>query len=401
MRSRRLVTTLLVGPCVLLVSAAVMSLVSIGHPVPVTYGTLPGQAVFALGLCSYPVVGWLIAGRDPRNRIAWLFFLIGSIGGFHLFSATYAQLATDVFDLPLGVHAAWVGNWGWVGWLGVIGTLVAPLVPDGRPVSRRLWPVIVLVAVGLVAGAVAEAISVGPLEVDPRYNNPFGVDTPLVGVLEAGLFAIPLGVLIGVISLIIRYRRGDEIVRLQLRWLILAISAVGVGFVIVLVPGSAWSDASLVDALPTRIFQDVVTAGWSLIAIAVGVAVLRYRLYAVDLVINKALVYGSLTAILVAVYLGVVVALQFVLSPVAGEGELAVAGSTLVVAALFRPLRRRLQAFIDRRFYRARYDAERLVDAFASRMRQQVDLGGITTELEASVRTAVHPTSASVWLRPR
>ncbi len=378
-----------------------MAIVSIGHPVPVTYGTQPGQAVFALGLCSYPVVGWLIARRDPRNRIAWLFFLIGLMGGFHLSSATYGQLATDVFDLPFAVQAAWVGNWGWVGWIGVIGTLVAPLFPAGRPVTRRLWPVIFLVAVGLVAGAVAEAIAPGPLEVDPRYNNPFGVDTPVVGALEAGLFAIPLGVLIGVISLIIRYRRGDEIVRLQLRWLILAISAVGTGFVIVLLPGSAWSDATLVDTLPTRIFQDVVTAGWSFIAIAVGIAVLRYRLYAVDVVINRALVYAAITVLLGGTYFLAVFLLQTVLAPLAGGTDIAVAVSTLLVAALFRPVRRRVQSVVDRRFYRTRYNAQLLLEGFASRLRRQIDLDGVVTEMRSAVREAVAPARADVWIFPR
>jgi hypothetical protein len=144
-----------------------------------------------------------------------------------------------------------------------------------------------------------------------------------------------------------------------------------------------------------------VTAGWSLIAIAVGIAVLRYRLYAVDVVINRALVYAAITVLLGGTYFLAVFLLQTVLAPLAGGTDIAVAVSTLLVAALFRPMRRRVQSVVDRRFYRTRYNAQLLLEGFASRLRRQIDLDGVVTEMRSAVREAVAPARADVWIFPR
>jgi hypothetical protein len=396
---RAVATAMLVGGCGLLLTTSALNLTSMAAEIEVTWGTQIGGAVWSIALLAFPVVGWIVVRRHGENLIGWLLLWVGLAAGIDFLSAGYGVLAMRPGSgLPFAPQVANVGTWGWMLYISTVGVFVTHLFPTGRPLSRRwgrwLW---VLVAL-LLAAAVGSALQPGGLEVDPDITNPFGVDHPIVGFLQVGMVALPLGVISGVVSVALRYRRADPIERAQLRWFVAAATLVAVGFVPVMVLSSMAPDGAF--PLWLGVFQDVVNTLWSGIAVAVGVAIFRYRLYAVDVVINRALVYGSLTAILAGVYLMAVVAFQAVL-PFGGEGQLAVAVSTLVVAVLFGPLRRRIQSFIDRRFYRARYDAQQLAASFAARMRRQIDLDDIAAELEAAVRSAVQPASASVWLRPR
>jgi hypothetical protein len=335
----------------------------------------------------YAPVGFAIARREPANPIGWLF--LGTAPIFALFSITsgYVELALyGGHGLPLGV---WVG---WTGWTFVIPvfltpTLVVQLFPDGRPVSPRwrigLW----LAVVAATAEALRAAFEPGPME-PSSIENPAGVEG-----FPSGLAGLPLGpVAVGVVlaSVAVRFRRSHGVERQQLKWLAYA-GAVMLGSLFL---------ANAVE--PHRLSGALYALGFLALAflpVAVAVAILRYRLYEIDRVISRTLVYGSVTVVLGAAYVGLVLAGQALFSSVAGGGDLAIAVSTLVVAALFLPLRSRVQRLVDRRFYRRRYDAARTLDSFGSRLREQVELDGLRNDLDAAVRETMQPAHVSLWLR--
>lgn len=392
---RRVATWMLVAACILLASAALIALVSLGRPTAVTFGTQIGAAVWITALTTYPVMGWLIVRREPSHRIGWLLLWIGVAAGFHLSATYYGAFALAAPDpSPGGVVAAWVGNWGWITWIGAIGVFLPSLFPDGRLPSPRWRPLLAVAGAAVVCGIVGEALD-ATLEVDPRFANPFAVDSPVTAALSAGVSAVPFGVLLGAIALTVRYRRAGSATRAQLRWFLFAVVVVTASFPLVfLVPGGGTSAP-----LGSRIVQDGVNLLWCAAGAGIGVAVLRYRLYAIDAVINRTLVYGTLTGLLLAAYGGTVFVLQFVLSPLTRGRDIAVAASTLVVFGLFGPLRRRVQTLIDRRFYRSRYDAARLLEGFTARLRRDINLESIVDELRGTAGAAVQPASVSVWLR--
>ncbi len=397
---RGVATAMLVGGCILLLTTGVLSLTSVGAEVEVTWGTQVGGAVWSIALLAFPIVGWIVVRRHPSNLIGWLMLWVGLSAGVDFLSAGYSARAMEPGSgLPLGAEIGNIGNWGWMLYIATVGIFITHLFPTGRPLSRRwgrwLWVLLGL----LVAATVSSALQPGGLEVDPDVTNPFGVDHPIIGFLQVGLFALPLGVISGAVSVALRYRRAEAVERAQLRWFLAAASLLAAGFVPVMVLSSTAPDGAF--PLWLGIFQDIVNTLWSAVAVAIGIAIFRYRLYAVDVVINRALVYGSLSAALAGAYVGASVIFQPLLRPLAGEGELAVAASTLVVAVLFFPLRRRIQSVIDRRFYRSRYDAQVLVDTFAGRLRERIDPDAIASELATVARAAVQPASLSVWLRPR
>ncbi len=275
-----------------------------------------------------------------------------------------------------------MGNWIWVlGHAGVVFLLL--LFPTGRPVSRRWRPVVWFAAAVIGALLFVTATLGGPLEAAPRLDNPFGLPTPrfFVMVLIAMILALEV---LGCVSLAVRffYSRGVE--RQQIKWV-------------------AFGAAILAVYLLTNILSPVprwIGALAPAVMIAT-IAVLRHRLYDIDVVINRTLVYGSLTATLVVVYVGSVVLLQSLFRAVTGqESQLAVVASTLAIAALFHPLRRRIQAFIDRRFYRRKYDAARVLASFGATLRDEVDLDTLSSELVTVVEETIQPSHVSLWLRP-
>ena len=361
--------------------------------------------VLTLGFfVSYAAVGAYLVFRRPRNAIGWLLLAIG-FG----FVGTSTPPGFDVAALVRGTGTArdlvvaWLNSW--IGTAGFVGFLALTILfPSGRlPSGRWHRPAMVVLAIGvsaIVLGATAPTITFSPngdLN-DITLQNPAAIlpglpiwDLTLLS--NSIVIAIPLMV-IGVISMIVRYRRSTGTLRLQLRWLVAAaafmVGAVLFGLGTLLVVGSsalfAWIPAIV--AYPT-------------IPIAIGIAVLRYRLYEIDRIVSRTIGYGVVTGMLVIVFGVGVIALEAVLAGVTStQGEtLAVAGSTLVAFALFQPLRRRVQRAVDRRFDRSRYDGERTSAAFSERLRNEVDLTTVTADLDATVRGVMAPTGLRVWLR--
>ena len=341
---------------------------------------------------TFATLGALIVSRRPGNVIGWIFLVCGVVSGAQLFSgqyATVALLSEGPSQLPGGAVAGWLSSL-------VQSSLVATvlflllLFPTGRLLSPRWRPFALFAGATVVIWVASSALRPGPLEEFASTRNPFGVEAAatFVDLLEAiggwmGLACVSAAVL----SLIVRFYRssGDE--RLQLKWFVYAAT---LGFLAIVLGGETSVAGTLV---------------WTIaplsLPVAAGIAILRYRLYDIDLLINRTLVYATLTALLVALYLGSVVALQYAFRALAGEeSQLAIVASTLAIAALFNPLRRRIQTFIDRRFYRRKYDAAQILSAFGARLRDEVDLDTLDENLIGVIEDTVQPAHVSLWMRP-
>jgi hypothetical protein len=343
---------------------------------------------------AFPTVGAIIASRRPGNAVGWIFCAIGLCGGASIFFAQYGiyALVTNPGSLPAGAIATWIATWVWLPSVTLTITFLLLIFPHGRLLSPRWRPVAWLAAAVTIAATVLLAIVPWDL-LDPGVpaQNPVGVESlgylgiaPPIPII---LIGIPT-TLLSVASLVLRFRRSRGEERQQLKWFVYAgVLIVGSLFVPLLVPGVA---ASLLQLLVMP-----------LLPVAVGVAILRYRLYEIDLLINRTLVYGALTALLVVVYVGSVVSLQGALRALTGqESQLAVVASTLAVAAIFNPLRRGIQAFVDRRFYRRKYDVAKTLAAFSAKLRDETDLDAVSDDLVGVVRETMQPAHASLWLRP-
>jgi hypothetical protein len=354
---------------------------------------------------AFSAVGAMIASHRPQNPIGWIFCAAALFQGLSICAVEYATytLLTEPGSLPLGAEASWLGQWIWAPGLGLILVYLPLLFPDGRPPSRRWrW-------VGWLGGLSIGLISVmalvllwserGPTLVRPEGPAEEGTSHLLFVVVEYAAFPMMLlAGLAAVTSLFVRFRRarGDE--RQQIKWFACA-SVLTFGFVFV--------SQALSNAEGGLLEAGLAVAGLILvpsIPVATGVAIFKYRLYDIDRLINRALVYGFLTATLVLIYVGVVVVIQVVFRTLAGQQgqqpQLAVVASTLVIAALFNPLRRRVQAFVDRRFYRRKYDARKTLEAFSARLRDETDLEALNAELVGVVRETMQPAHLSMWLRP-
>jgi hypothetical protein len=266
------------------------------------------------------------------------------------------------------------------------------LFPDGRPPTRRWRPVgwLALAAIGLLM--IGYSFAPGALEDYPRVDNPLGVEGGEVfEVLKnVGFPLFALAAVASMAALVTRFRRSRGEERQQLRWM-----AAAAAFVVV-----SWIVTAICDQLLDVDITYLLTVGLLALPAATTIAVLRYRLYDLGLVVNRALVYGALSATLVASYLGGVLLLQFALDPLTEDNGLAIAGSTLAAAAIFRPARARIQAIVDRRFYRRRYDAAQTVESFSARLRDEVELDALSADLRGVVADTVQPTHVSLWLRP-
>jgi hypothetical protein len=345
-------------------------------------------------LLPFSVVGAIIASRQPRNAIGWLFCSVGVTIGLNSFAGDYAEfwLASGFGPDSLGETAAWLSSWLWILLVYVPMSFLLLLFPDGRLPSPRWRPVAWGVALGTAGGVVGYALRAGPLVDFPHIANPYGVDGPVVGVVGVAGSIVAAGSMVAsAVSLIIRLRRAGSVERQQIKWLAyggaVMVGILGAGGLITL-----WS-----------VPASIVVMSVSLLGLPVftGIAIVRHRLYDIDLLINRTLVYGALTAMLVLVYLGGVVLLQYLFRTLAGEeSQLAIVASTLAIAALFEPLRRRVQEFIDRRFYRRKYDARKTLEAFSTKLRDETDLDALNDDLVGVVRDTMQPAYASLWLRP-
>ena len=368
-----------------------------------TTGGLLGQALFLV----FPLVGALIASRRPENPIGWLCLVDGLLWtttNMLDYHSVYGMASPGSVPFPVGL--AGVNHWLWVPTVGLLGTYVFLLFPDGRLPSRRWRPLAWLSGVVIASESLGLMLSPGPLDMPRGIRNPFGLEAaPWVAVAaHATVPLLPLCMLASALSLVMRYRRSRGDVRQQIKWIAFAASLVALTYLIAMVasfihPSEIWFAAGL--PLWLDLIEYAALLSITSVPIAIGFAVLKYRLYDIDLIINRTLVYSSLTAMLVALYFGGVVFLQYVFRVLeGGESQLAVVASTLAIAALFNPLRRRVQEFVDRRFYRRKYDAAKTLEGFSEKLRDETDLERLGEEVVGVVRETMQPKHVSLWLRP-
>jgi hypothetical protein len=367
-----------------------------------TVGNLLGGALFLI----FPLVGALIASRRPRNAIGWILLADGLLWmflGVTDYYGLYGVARPGSVPFPVGV--AGVNNFMWVPAVGLMGTYVFLLFPDGRLPSGRWRPLAWLSGVVILLVSILVGLTPGPLQNLGGVQNPFRlegypwVETTAYLVLPL----LPLCMVASVLSLVLRYRRSRGEQRQQIKWIAFAASVVGFLYLIAMVfafvfPSGGWFQAG--SPLWLDLLGYAALCSFTLVPTAVGFAVLRYRLYEIDIIINRTLVYGSLTISLALVYVGLVVSLQYLFRALTGgDSQLVIVASTLVIAALFNPLRHRTQTFIDRRFYRRKYDATKTLEEFGARLRDETDLDSLREDLVGVVRETVRPAQVSLWLR--
>ena len=370
--------------------------------VVLAWGTIDAVAVVIIGVwfTALAAVAALIAAKQNRNPVGWL--LLGAALLLAIGSLVSAAAQYSVRGDPGSELAEWSG---WLSlWVGTpsAGLLVIALLlfPNGRTLSSR-WRVPIGVTIASSAGMTfGYAVKPGPIDNLPTIDNPLAFEgSGLLADLANGAFSMLVAAagVLALVSLFIRMRRSEGLEQQQLKWFVYGVALFPVFF------GAAVLADTILDAElgPGDHYVDfvLIMIGALLVPISMGVSMLRYRLYEIDLIINRTLVYAILTAILASVYLGIVVLLQQLVATVATDSDIAVAGSTLIVAALFRPLRSQVQGFIDRRFYRRKYDASATLEQFAGRLREEIDLGSLSHELVAVVSTTMQPAHASLWLR--
>ena len=354
---------------------------------------------------GYSVIGAIIASRLPKHPIGWMCCAIGLTGAVEHFSSEYAIYALVAHQQALagGKVMLWMSNWVWILMFGLIVYLIL-LFPNGRlPNSRWRWfawfsVALTLLAATLMAFSPDVALDVLRSSGNPHISflNPLGIEGLPNLYRPVQTLVLAMG-LVGAASVVVGRRGARGIERQQIKWLLYASAIFFVGNVL---KNTVFSPLG---GVPWGLW-----VGYLLVAvgglggpIAIGIAILRYHLYEIDTLINRTLVYGSLTATLVALYFCGIVVLQRLFVLLTGEqSTLAVVASTLLIAALFNPLRRRIQSFIDRRFYRRKYDARKTLEAFSAKLRDKTDLEALNAELAKVVKETMQPTHVSLWLRP-
>jgi hypothetical protein len=360
---------------------------------------------------AFPLVGALIASRRPHNPIGWICLAVGLLWmllGLFDYYGVYGLAKPDTVPFPVVIYA--LAYWLWLPTVGLLAVYLLLLFPDGRLPSRRWRPLAWLSGAVIVLLGVDSVLAPGPLTDLEGVRNPFGLEgAPWLVDAEIVLLLLFVAcILASAVSLILRYRHSGGEVREQIKWIALAGSFAGLlvfltivlGLLIVPEEFMRGSGGILPLWLQGLIF--VMVLSFTGVPVAIGVAVLKYRLYDIDLLINGTLVYGSLTVSLAVVYFGGVTVTQAIFRALTGQEEqpqLAVVVSTLVIAALFNPFRRRIQSFIDRRFYRRRYDAAKTLEAFSAKLRDETDLDALSDDLVGAVRETMQPAHVSLWLR--
>jgi hypothetical protein len=346
---------------------------------------------FICAFGAFGLVGALIIWQQPGNTLGWVLTAVGLLAAWGASADTYVDLASD--ENLLYLVSVWISLWYWYPLLGLTLIFTPLLFPDGRPPSPRwrlvAWGATLALALVTFLAAFRERIEFPGLSMD----NPVGIhgiedpEKSTLGTVLLGSFVLFL--VLALASVVVRYIRSGGVQRQQIKWLLLAtaLSALMVFF-------EEITGIELNTEIPFAI-------SIALFPAAIAVAIFRYRLYDIDVIINRALVYGSLTAMLALVYVGGVVGLQYAFRALTGgESQLAVVASTLAIAALFVPLRRRVQGFIDRRFYRRKYDAAKTLEEFGTRLRDETDLESLSNDLVSVVRDTVQPERVSFWLAP-
>ena len=335
---------------------------------------------------AYAAVGALIVSRRFGNRVGWIFLAAGVGFELVLFCQEYSiyALRKSPGTLPGGSWAGLVADLAPVGAL-CLGTFLLLLFPTGRLLSPRWRAVAWLAAASFLVLSAAIAAGPGTLETVTGAEKPVEIDFPLFTSGGWAWLGTMLALLLAVVSVIVRYRTSGSVERQQLRWFLAA--------------GPLFIASFFVIDTVNEVVTVIAALGLASLPVAAGIAILRYHLYDLDVVVRRTLVYGALTALLAGLYFGIVIALQEVFSPLTRGNDLAIAGSTLVAAALFRPARGWIQGIVDRRFYRRRYDAAATLEAFSARLRDEVDLDALGTDLGAVVHETMQPAHVSLWLR--
>ena len=371
--------------CVL--GALAILAISYGLPVPDSWGFRGFPAIFGV---TFTWAGANLTMRRPKNAIGWLLLQVGVIAATQALLSEYSAfgIVGRTVPLPGATFAGWLVSWTWLVEVTSVVVFLLLLFPDGHFVSRR-WRVFAwLGGISAVIGAFLLAFNSGPLNNAPFETNPFGLfDDPQSTLFYRAMIGVAAAAFGAAASLFVRYRRSRGVERQQLKWLafeaiILAV-AVAVGSFDQV---DKWASIFLIVAM-------------ALVPVMVGIAVARYHLYDVDVVINRAIVYGLTSAAIAVTFFAGIVILQAALRPLTGGSEVAVAASTLLSFALFQPIGTRIQSAVDRRFYRSRYDAARTLDAFTSQLAGEVDLDAVGAELAAAVGTTLRPAHVSLWLR--
>jgi hypothetical protein len=363
-------------------------------------GTLLGDFNMDLLLVGtiYAAVGGVILARAPGNWLGRILLVAGWLWALDLLlnQIAWYGLVTAPGSVPAVGLASWLAAWIWIPGNSLLFSWTPLLFPDGRLPSRRWRAVAGIILAGVIAATVGHALVVWPIrESAVVLDRSFDASTmPGIGGTLASIgdtIGFLLAPFVAVTALVVRYRRSRGMARQQLRWFTAAAAFTAVGIVADQVVSSIWPATAGLASAPALAF----------LPITLAIAILRYRLYELDRIVSRTVGWTIVTAVLVAVFACGVALLQAVLAPFTQENTLAVAASTLVAFALFQPLRRRVQRAVDRRFDRARYDAQRLGDAFAERLRNDVDLGSLRASLATTADQAVRPASSTVWLNVR
>lgn len=391
-RTRLLAARAAAWTVVCVYAASVLLNIWLGRISGVRENPAEGVVIF-LGFGMFAAVGALLVAKRPANLFGWILVSVSMVVPVYL-GELYAAyvMSTGGEPGPLAVFGAWVNSWYWYLTLGLAFLFLPMLFPDGRLLSGRWLPVAALTGAGVVGAAVLSALAetLTGSGADYRIENPIGIEglgyveeLPVFGALSV-IFIV--GGVAAVASVVLRFRRSRGVERQQMKWFLYAAAPILL---------FTLTDFAL-EIVGALVF------GWVLVGLpaAIGIAVLRYRLYDIDILINRTLVYGALTVTLALVYVGGVVGLQRVFIGLSGqESQLAVVASTLAIVALFVPLRRRVQAFVDRLFYRNKYDAARVLAAFGARLRDETELSVLSEDLVSVARETMQSEHASLWLR--
>jgi hypothetical protein len=374
---------------------------------PSQFAEFAGGLVTILPFFSFPVVGALIASRRPGNAIGWICLITGLFWTAFFegdTSSAYELARTGTVQSSVKMDALTQADW--VFPVGLLGIYMILLFPDGRLPSRRWRSFAVFAGTVIVLINVTFILAPGPLEGHPGVQNPFGLEQfPwMKGAVVVTVLMLPLCILVSAFSLVLRYRRANREMREQIKWLAFAASFLGLTYLATLASGLLFAPDSYISnetaPLWVSLSQQLSYVSFASVPIAIGFAVLKYRLYDIEIIINRTLVYGPLTAALVLIYVGGVVSLQYAFRALTGsESQLAIVASTLAIAALFNPLRRRIQNVTDRRFYRRKYDAAKTLEAFSRMLRNETDLDALGVDVLAVVRETMQPEHVSLWLR--
>ena len=396
MSGRRVAWALFGAAQALVLASLVLLVAGWNAPIPDSWGFRSFTVIPAV------VFSWtgmaIVAYR--RNLVGWILLVTGGLSAAQEFASEYAIYGVlarpgSLLRPDLG---AWIESWIWVSFLALAAVYVPLVFPNGRLLSPRWWVLAVATGVVVATMSFGLAFSAGPLNNAPFVENPFGLVrffelTPsgTQATANSGFYAVYAAffacAVAAAASVVVRYRRARGVERQQIKWLAYGTAVVAVAVIV----GGFFQEH--------KAGQYFLIAALHVIPLSVGVAVLRYRLYDIDLLINRTLVYGSLSAALAATYVLLVVIAQSALRPLTGGSEIAVAASTLATLALVQPLRRRIQGAVDRRFYRSRYDAARTLDAFTTHLRDEVDLDALRGDLLDVIGNTVSPAHAGVWLR--